>query len=268
MTSTTQEISVISLGWGVQSFTMAAMVALGDLPPITAAIHADTTYESSATYEFVKKWTPWLEEHGIQLITVKAKNGGPKLVDCQAKNGQPNTEIPAFVVGEKPKGMLHRQCTNRWKIAPLRKAIRKIITSSGVRLGKTTINQWIGISLDEFQRMKDSQVRYIKNTYPLIDAGMTRDDCKKYLLDHGLDIPSKSACIFCPYRNTQEWQELQDIPGDWIKAISLDESIRNIKPGLQLFVHPSYKALSEVEFKSDPNEISRWNDECSGICGV
>ena len=37
---------VISLGWGVQSFTLAAMVALGELEPIDAAIHADTTHDS------------------------------------------------------------------------------------------------------------------------------------------------------------------------------------------------------------------------------
>ena len=30
---------VISLGWGVQSFTLAAMAALGDIPPVDAAIH-------------------------------------------------------------------------------------------------------------------------------------------------------------------------------------------------------------------------------------
>ena len=45
-------MKTISLGWGVQSFTLAAMVALGDLEPVDVAIHADTTHEASGTYAF------------------------------------------------------------------------------------------------------------------------------------------------------------------------------------------------------------------------
>jgi len=61
-------LKIISLGWGVQSFTLAVMVALGDLEPVDAAIHADTTHEKTATYEFAKRWTPWLEEHGTKVL--------------------------------------------------------------------------------------------------------------------------------------------------------------------------------------------------------
>ncbi len=50
-------MNIISLGWGVQSFTLAAMSALGDLPRIDAAVHADTTHESILTYEFASRWT-------------------------------------------------------------------------------------------------------------------------------------------------------------------------------------------------------------------
>ena len=50
-------MKVISLGWGVQSFTLAAMVALGELEPVDYAIHADTTHESILTYRFAEKWT-------------------------------------------------------------------------------------------------------------------------------------------------------------------------------------------------------------------
>lgn len=40
----------ISLGWGWQSYCLAVMAALGDIEPVDAAIHADTTHERSATY--------------------------------------------------------------------------------------------------------------------------------------------------------------------------------------------------------------------------
>ena len=66
---------VISLGWGVQSFALAAMSGLGILPKVAAAIHADIRFEKSATYEFAKKWTPWLEEHGVKVVTVRQESG-------------------------------------------------------------------------------------------------------------------------------------------------------------------------------------------------
>lgn len=36
---------IISLGWGVQSFTLAAMAALDEIEPVDFAVHADTTEE-------------------------------------------------------------------------------------------------------------------------------------------------------------------------------------------------------------------------------
>jgi len=43
-------MKILNLRWGIQSFTLAAMAALGELEPIDAAIHADTTHERNATY--------------------------------------------------------------------------------------------------------------------------------------------------------------------------------------------------------------------------
>ena len=58
------QLTYLSLGWGVQSWTLAAMVALGELPPVDLAIHADTTHEAAGTYAHAAKWTPWLEKPG------------------------------------------------------------------------------------------------------------------------------------------------------------------------------------------------------------
>jgi 3'-phosphoadenosine 5'-phosphosulfate sulfotransferase (PAPS reductase)/FAD synthetase len=61
-------MKIINLGWGVQSFALAAMSALEILPRVDAAVHADTTWERSETYDFAKRWTPWLEGKGIRVI--------------------------------------------------------------------------------------------------------------------------------------------------------------------------------------------------------
>ena len=65
-------LKVISLGWRVQSWTLAAMVALEELPPVDYAVHSDTTHEAAGTYAHAAKWTPWLEERGVKVVTVTA----------------------------------------------------------------------------------------------------------------------------------------------------------------------------------------------------
>lgn len=86
---------VISLGWGVQSFTLAAMSALGELPKVDYAIHADTTHESQLTYAFARKWTPWLEEHGV-IVVVVATHEKKNIID---KWG--GMQLPAYTESAK-----------------------------------------------------------------------------------------------------------------------------------------------------------------------
>jgi len=47
-------LTVISLGAGVQSTTMALMSAVGELPPVDCSIFADTKNESEAVYSYLE----------------------------------------------------------------------------------------------------------------------------------------------------------------------------------------------------------------------
>ncbi len=247
---------VISLGWGVQSFTLAAMSALGELPKVDYAIHADTTHESQLTYAFARKWTPWLEEHGV--IVVVATHEKKNIID---KWG--GMQLPAYTESAKGEGQIRRQCTHEWKIRPMRQWLQSN------RNGEP-VEQWIGISLDEYQRMKPADVKYITNVGPLIDLRMTRADCVKWLTNHGLDVPSKSACTFCPFHTTREWREIKSNPIDWEEAVTVDSQIRLARPPASLFLHPSRKPLSEVDFRTaeEKGQLSLWDNECTGMCGI
>ena len=251
---------VLSLGWGVQSFTMAAMSALGDLPKIDVAIHADTTHERSETYSFAKRWTPWLEEHGIKVVTVKDNN--PRIITDRLGG---KIFIPAFTATNSDHGgQLRRQCTGRWKISPMRRWLQQNRNGEPVEM-------WIGISTDEALRMKPSDVKYINNRWPLIEKRMSRIDCEKYLKQHGLEIPPKSACVFCPYHDFATWRETKLANnGDWEKAIDIDRSIRKVRPPYDLYLHPSRKPLDEIDFRNDIDrgQLSLWDEECEGICGI
>ena len=81
------ELTYLSLGWGVQSWTIAAMAALEELPPVDVAIHSDTGHEAAGTYAHAEKWTSWLEEHGVPVVTVKPENNSIVREDWGKKSG-------------------------------------------------------------------------------------------------------------------------------------------------------------------------------------
>jgi 3'-phosphoadenosine 5'-phosphosulfate sulfotransferase (PAPS reductase)/FAD synthetase len=248
-------MDVISLGWGIQSWTLVARIALGDAPPVDYVIHSDTTWEKSETYKFAKKWTPWLEEKGIPLVTVsdvKTK----QIVDKWS-----GVFIPAFTIGENGKrGQLRRQCTIRWKIEPIRRFLRKRIKEQQIKLLPGIVNMQLGITTDEFMRARDSDAKYIKNVFPFLELDWNRVDCLKYLNNNNLPVPVKSSCTFCPYHSIRAWNELSG--ADLEEAIMVDESIRD-KRGYPLFVHPDRIPLKDVKRTYTANEL----DTCdSGYC--
>ena len=71
--ATVKPLTVLNLGWGRQSMTLAAMMALDVMPRADYLVHANTTHERAATYEYAKAMTPWLGEHGLDVVTVRGR---------------------------------------------------------------------------------------------------------------------------------------------------------------------------------------------------
>lgn len=258
-------LRTISLGWGVQSFTLAAMTAIGELDPVDFVIHADTQHESQLTYEFAERWTIWLNEHGVNVITVKPDRSNP------LDNGYGQTSAPFYTLDTNGnKGQGKRQCTTDWKVIPIRRYISSELKRRNLSKTPGIVEQWIGISLDEYQRMRDNDVKYIVNRWPLIERNMTRRDCEKWLQRHDLDIPPKSSCTFCPYHSASEWRRIKSIQADFDEAVVVDNAIRKIHSPFRKFVHPSMEPLIDIDFRTieEKGQLSLWNDECYGICGV
>ena len=268
---------VISLGWGVQSFALAAMSALGKLPSVDAAIHADTTHERRETYEFAAKWTPWLEERGVRVVTVSARMSSRFIYE---KNGP--THLPAFtrkasvtyhegrILGYRPKdatGMYRRSCTQRSKIAPIRQWMQ------ANRNGKH-VEQWIGITLDEWTRMRDSDVKYASLVYPFMDMlgeSWSRHKVMRWLHENDLEIPVKSSCVFCPYHDKATWREIWKADNDnWRRTVEMDRLIRKkrIAAGYVGDVHPSRLPIESVDLRNeqDHGQLELWGEECTGMC--
>jgi hypothetical protein len=250
-----KRMKVLSLGWGVQSFTLAAMAAVGEFEMPDEIIHADTMHESSMTYNFINQWTDWLYFHGLRVHTVKDNKAPQKVF-----NGE---MIPAYTNNNGKMGQAFRTCTGRWKIQPMRRWIQ------AHRHGEP-VEMWLGISTDEAMRMRDSDVKYITNRYPLIEMNLSRNDCKDWLISHGFPVPPKSACVFCPFHDTKEWRHIKAITMDWDNAVHVDRAIRKARPPYDLFVHPSRKPLEEVDFRTmeEMGQMRLWDEECTGMCGV
>jgi len=266
-------LTVISLGVGVQSSTMLLMAAKGELPNVDCAIFADTGYEPKSVYNYLS-----LLKKIVKFPIYQVSKGNIK--DDIINSIKNNTKFPTApfftqnaITGKK--GMLRRQCTADYKIVPIRKKLRELCNVGyRKRFPKDKyIEQWIGISTDEIQRMKPARDPYILNRHPLIEMNMSRQDCINWMKKNQFPLPEKSACIMCPYHNDAYWHFMKtERPSEFADAVQFDKNIRtgakNIKDNL--FLHRSCKNLDEVEFdkKENDKQLDMFNNECEGLCSI
>lgn len=228
---------------GVQSTTMAHMIANGDMKRPDCFIFADTGWERACTYETIDSIEKLADSIGIPFYRVN--NGNIRLQalesgntksdygDWRDKDGYGFLKMPVYTVdqrGSKPR-MSNKQCTTDFKIRPIRRFLREHYGK------KARFNQWIGISLDEAIRMKTSDVKYVTLCYPLVqDHKMTRGHCIEYLKKHGIPIPNKSACIGCPLHSADYWSGLTE--SEKSDVIDFDERIRNLQAHVDAMPKP------------------------------
>ena len=265
-------LNLISLGAGVQSSAMALMASAGEIEPMPdAAIFADTAAEP----EYVYEWLDWLETQlPFPVHRVMAAQGLEENI-ISSLSGKRFAGAPFFTESKNGGGQIMRQCTNEFKIQPLRQKVRSLLgVGKGDRGGKEVrAIQWIGISTDEAHRMKPSQDKYIAHRWPLIEAGLSRHDCLNWMERSGYPKPAKSSCYFCPYHNDALWRELKiDYPKEFDKAVKIDRMIRGGVRGTKekLYLHRSMIPLEDVDFRNaeDFGQIDAFGEECEGMCGV
>jgi 3'-phosphoadenosine 5'-phosphosulfate sulfotransferase (PAPS reductase)/FAD synthetase len=228
-----------------------------------AAIFADTGWEPAAVYEHLTRLRRACEEHGFPLYVVS--NGNIRDTARQ----KDFYEAPYFLLGEDGRrGMARRQCTHQLKIVPIRRKMRELMDTLGIMVRAAAVESLIGISFDEVQRMKDSDVRYIVNRWPLIERHWTRSDCERYLAERGWSAP-RSACIGCPFHSNAEWRALRDLSADeWDDAVRFEQEIQRTNAGLRgkPFLHSQRVPLPLVNLDSGTTE--GFDAECEGMCGV
>ena len=269
---TDEPLHVLSLGAGVQSSTMALMAAAGEITPTpSCAIFADTGWEP----ETVMTWLDWLETQ-LPFPVYRVSNGNIRDMLVASERQKLFAVVPFFLAGG---GMGRRQCTAEYKITPINRRLRELLGKSPTDYIKAgSVHLWMGISTDEATRMKPARVKYIKHTWPLIDAGMSRGDCLRWFeRNFPGKVPAKSACIGCPFRSDEQWREMKiERPAEFADAVEVDHAIRMsgqaVASGIhqQRFTHRSRVPLDEVDFRNleDHGQINLFENECEGLCGV
>lgn len=222
-------LRLLSLGAGVQSTVLALMAAERTLPDLDAAVFADTGWEPRRVYDHLDRLEQVLAAAGVPLYRVSNGNLRADAIDPAHRYAS----VPYFVRNpDGSEGMGRRQCTSEYKLAPIGRKVRELLGASAPdfrRVPKGRVaEQWIGFSTDEIHRVSDKDgVSYVRKRYPLLELGMDRKACERWLRAHGWAGVAKSACIGCPYHGNKQWRDLRDNhPDEWADAVAFDEEIR------------------------------------------
>ena len=272
-----KKFKVLSLGAGVQSTVMALMAeeGLGEMEKPDIAIFADTQWEPPGVYDHLD----WLEKQlSYKVIRVTAGNIRENILNGVTPDGNSFLDMPVFLINpDGTKSVAARQCTKHYKINPIHKELRAIL---GLEHGKRApkdkqVEMWMGISIDEAQRMKPSRDEWITNRFPLIEMELTRAQLYAWFKQRYPDrhLP-RSACVGCPYHTNTEWKWIKENePKSFQDAIFIDRAIRDV-PHIrgtlrgEGYLHKERKSLDSVDFSQTEDYEDLMISECEGLCGV
>lgn len=226
-------IRTFSYGGGVQSTAALVLASQGKIDfPVFLFANVGDDSEHPATLRYVEDYAkPYAVASGIELIetwrtVVKTGERRTLYGDMMKPGTQRRIEIPVRLANGAPG---NRTCTEEYKIL----VISRWLKAHGAKKNApATVG--MGISVDEFQRMRTDDPRYphIHKEYPLIDMRLSRADCQSIIARAGLPIPPKSSCWFCPFKTMRQWQRLHDdTPELFDRAVVLEQTI-NVRRAL------------------------------------
>ena len=250
---------LLSLGLGTQSSALALMSAAGDLPKLDGIIFADTQGELPESYAYLDYLRSVVEPAGIPLHVVSAGNLEQDLLIDHAISRNPTP--PAHVVnGDGSNGRIGQyRCSYDYKRRIIERRVKELCGGRGA-WKKATVEQWIGFSLDEMSRMrqtaecrcghksvvmkmgKPERVHspacarcdckrfdpWQTNRWPLVELRMARHDTIRWFAANGHPTPPRSACWFCPNQRNVRWSQLRHRGDDLFeRACVIDDTIRS-----------------------------------------
>jgi len=271
MSETSRPFRVLAWGCGVQSTLLGELSARGIIEKVDLILSADPGWERAITYQMRDWYAARWEKMGMKVVIM------PK-DDIKGKGARDHIHIPFWT---STGGPLTRQCTRAFKIRPMRRWLRTHLGFPPDRPPHPpagAIEQWMGITTDEWTRAKPSNVQYVIHRWPLLEQRMSRADCEQTFISLGLPVPIKSACVCCPYRRPTEWLDMIDTaPDEWADAVAFDQANRKNpldSKADELFIYRGDQVpLDQADLDHDASRERRLGRvhmfACeSGLCGV
>ncbi len=182
-------ITVLSCSFGCQSGCLLEQVLEGEIekPFRFLVLCADPGKEDKRTYYYARQMRARCKESGIDVITAPGPNLYNDILNTQ-HNGETRMDNPPFWVknADGSRGKLIQGCTGFYKVAPMRKALRRYLRQKysvgNKELRSGLVEMWIGFAADEWHRCSESNVQYIDFRFPLIEQKMTKAN---FIIDKG-----------------------------------------------------------------------------------
>jgi len=182
----------LSMGFGVNS--VALYLLMQDLGMEFEAVYVDHGADWPETAQYVEMFRA---THPVTVIIPEYEGHSSLLEYCKMRRMTPSR--------------VHRWCTSRFKVRPLNAYF------------ETPCFVHLGIDSGEIRRARFTSEGGRENRYLLIEEGIDRDGCKNLIRRHGLVVPPKSGCWFCPYQRLDQWRRLRrDHPDLFCEAQKLE----------------------------------------------
>ena len=237
-----------SYGLGTQSTALLVLIAQGKLRKPDRVVIADTGREAQYGWDYFHTHAePLMHELGLR---VEIAPHSLARVDLFDKHGR--TLLPVYTARGKTRTM----CSNEWKV----RVIRRHLRAQGVRRCIT----WLGISTNEVERIRPSDVKWQTLHWPLcFDVPMSRNACRLLVQAWGWPDPPHSSCYICPHRQDEEWLRLTS--AERAEAQRIDTEVRQRDPRHDSYLYHGRQPLSVVTFQ--PRTQGGLWDACdSGYC--
>lgn len=269
----------LSDGKGTQTNCLKMMSKHGLIqPPLDASFFGDTMNEPGAVHQYARAIEPHLDFEVVD--TFKSSLLADEFKVHLNANGEPylRTNIPVWTYDatkppKKRVGRAMRKCTFDYKIRPVQLAMER---HAGIQPGsphEEEIVVWMGITTDEADRADPSQWGRAVNRFPLLELGMSRQDCIDWMEEHGYGEPPRSACRVCPNRTDTGWETMKrETPSEFRSAVNFERHLQAAWAEIPRltsipFLHRSCKPLDEVVFVPVPGE-RHINGCLEGVCDV
>jgi len=206
----------ISFSGGVESTTMCILYGKG-----ATAIWCDTGAEHKLMYDRIDL---------VEKQLVEFHNGDFKLIRVKGKQNAKGVEVDSledYIKQYKymPSGQ-QRFCTKYFKAIPIDNYLKE----------QGECELMIGFNFDEQGRTGSLELaENVKYSYPLIQDGLTRDDCEDILKLHGLhpNFPVymlRGGCRMCFFKTQKEYKALYFLnKKEFDEVMLFEESIQHNK---------------------------------------